>query len=74
MPNLDCMYEERLMCLIRNCGASNAELIRLFQTLHTARSEIQSICYKYDVHANVFEGMTKSQIALFYRDSAAVDV
>ena len=24
------MYEERLMCLIRNCGVSNAELIRLF--------------------------------------------
>ena len=46
------MYKERLMRQIRNCVASNVELIRLFQTLCIARSEIRSICYKYDVHAN----------------------
>ena len=33
------MYEDRIMCLIKNCGASNVELIRLFQTLCTARCE-----------------------------------
>ena len=50
------------MCLIRNCGASNVELIglRLFQTLCTARPEIQSVCYKHDVHTNMSEGMIKS--------------
>ena len=73
IKTLDCMYENRLMCLIRNCDASNVELIRLFQTLCTTRAQIQSICYKYDVHANMSVDITKSKIALFCRDSAAED-
>ena len=43
------------MCLIRNCVACNVELIRLFQ----------SVCYKYDVYANMTMGMIKSRITLF---------
>ena len=39
------MYEKRLMCLIRNWGASTVELIGLFQTLCTARSEIGLLCF-----------------------------
>ena len=38
---LDCLYKERLMCLIINFGASNVELIKLFQTLRTTRPEMQ---------------------------------
>ena len=34
---LDCLYEERLMCLIRNCGCSNSELLRFCCLLCTAR-------------------------------------
>ena len=66
------MYEERLTCLIRDCSASNVELIRLFQILCIARSDIQFICYKYDVHASMFVGIIKSRIALFCKDSAVV--
>ena len=64
------MCEEKLMCLTRNYGASDEELITLFQTLCTARSEIQSICCKYDLHASMSMGMIKSRIALFYRGFA----
>ena len=38
LKTLDCMNEERLMCVNRNCGASTVELIRLFQTLCTPGS------------------------------------
>ena len=31
MKTFDCMYEERLMSLIRNCGASYVELISHFK-------------------------------------------
>ena len=66
IKTLDCLYEEKLICLIRNCGASNVELIRLFHiSLCTARSDIQSICYKFDVFANMSVGVTKKRLLCF---------
>ena len=59
IKTLDCIYEERLMCLIRNCGFSNVELIRLFHTLCIERSEMLYICYKYDVHVKYVFGHDK---------------
>ena len=74
VKTLDCMCEERFMCLIRNCGASYVELIRLLQTLCTAKLDVQSTCFKYAVHTNMSVGMIQSRIALFCRDSAAIAV
>ena len=45
---LDCLYEERLMCLIRNCGCSNSELLRFCCLFCTARQEFIDLAYKYD--------------------------
>ena len=70
IKTLDCMYEEKLMCLIRNCGAFNIELIRLFQTLCKARSEIQPICYKFDLLAHMYVCIIICRIDLLCRDLA----
>ena len=36
------------MCLIRNCGCSNSELLRFCCLLCTARQEFIDLAYKYD--------------------------
>ena len=70
---LGCLYERKLMCLNRNCGASNVKLIRLFQNLCTASSEVHSIFVINMMCMQMSVGTTKSRIALFCRDSAVVD-
>ena len=60
---LDCLYEERLMCLIRNCGCSNSELLKFCCLLCTARQEFIDLAYKYDVRVNMSVGFIKKQVA-----------
>ena len=66
---LDCLYEERLMCLIRNCGCSNSELLRFCCLLCTARQEFMDLAFKYDVHVNMLVGFIKKQVACTFAET-----
>ncbi len=66
---LDCIYEERLTCLIRNCGFSNCSLLRFCTLFCTSRQEFLDICYKYDVHVNMSVGFIKNQVSKVFADT-----
>ena len=61
---LDCLYEERLMCLIRNCSSSECELLRMYSELCFARC--WDICLKYDVHPNLSIACIKRQVWCYF--------
>ena len=49
MKTFDCMYEERLMSLIKNCGASYVELISYFKLYGQQDLKCNPYVRKYNV-------------------------
>jgi hypothetical protein len=67
--SLDCLYEERLFCLCRNCFQSESAVIKCCGMMCTARQEFSDICFKHDVHVNLSIKSIKRQIYDFFKST-----
>jgi hypothetical protein len=62
---LECLYEERFVCLVRNCSISDFDLLRFCSFFSSTRDSFVNICHKFDVHINMTINHIKKQSASF---------
>jgi hypothetical protein len=67
--SLDCLYEERFVCLVRNCTVSDFDLLRLCGSISCKNVSFIDICHKYDVHVNMSVSHIKKQVVYFFTNT-----
>jgi hypothetical protein len=71
IKTFDCLYDERHLCLIRNCCFSSCELLRLCCSCCYERC--WNTCFKYDVHFNLSVGFIKKQVWKYFKTTLPVN-